>query len=77
MGAHVTLSSNIALTCFIVTVLESVHEPQRRLGVGLWNANEGLQGRNNLGSTEDREKILMMHEVTICIVEVAMPGWFG
>ena len=24
-----------------------------------------------------REKILMMHEITVCIVEVAMPRWFG
>ena len=25
--------------------VESVHEPQRRLGMGLWSASEGLQGQ--------------------------------
>ena len=42
--------------------------------------------RNNLGGVpacwawvplKHRETVLMMHEVTVCIVEVAMPRWFG
>ena len=42
--------------------------------------------RNNLGGVpacwawvplKHRETVSMMHEVTVCIVEVAMPRWFG